>query len=351
MTQAARRHSHPIRKEIGRSRSDRRKWARLRHIHPLSHTQHLALVAEVRVGRCSQQVRDQLPAFLPHLRNFALSLTHDPVRSDDLVQSTVLRAWANLDRFQHGSNLEAWLFTILRNSLYSEYRQRRWEVEDPEGGYAKTLMVQPEQESRLMLQDLQQALMRLPPDQREALLLVAEQGKTYEDAAALCGVAVGTIKSRVHRARTQLAAMLEMENRHDLGLDCMMQAALQQPNAAACYARPSLVPRTGEGPMSTSQPENPKGQAKAAEGARQEQTSAFLELLQPSPELSAIVGTAPLPRPEVVSKVWAYIKKHKLQNPQNKREIMADEKLGAVFGGKNKVSMFEMNKHLAQHLK
>jgi len=227
MTQAARQHSHSIRTEIGRSPSARRKRARLRHIHPLSHTQHLALVEEVRVSRCSQQVRDQLPAFLPHLRNFALSLTHDPVRSDDLVQSTVLRAWANLDRFRHGSNLEAWLFTILRNSFYSEYRQRRWEVEDPEGGYARTLMVQPEQESRLMLQDLQQALVRLPSEQREALLLVAEQGKTYEDAAVLCGVAVGTIKSRVHRARTQLAAMLQMENRHDLGPDRLMQAALQ----------------------------------------------------------------------------------------------------------------------------
>jgi chromatin remodeling complex protein RSC6 len=80
-------------------------------------------------------------------------------------------------------------------------------------------------------------------------------------------------------------------------------------------------------------------------------TSAFLKPLQPSPELAAIVGSAPLPRPEVVSKVWEYIKKHKLQNPQNKREIMADDKLRAVFGGKNKVSMFEMNKHLAQHLK
>ncbi|WP_262267722.1 MULTISPECIES: SWIB/MDM2 domain-containing protein [Microvirga] len=77
----------------------------------------------------------------------------------------------------------------------------------------------------------------------------------------------------------------------------------------------------------------------------------LMKPLQPSQELAAIVGAAPLPRPEVVSKVWEYIKKHKLQNPQNKREIMADEKLQAVFGGKNKVSMFEMNKHLAQHLK
>ena len=78
---------------------------------------------------------------------------------------------------------------------------------------------------------------------------------------------------------------------------------------------------------------------------------ALAKPLQPSNELAAVVGSAPLPRTEVVSKVWDYIKKHNLQDPQNKREIMADEKLQAVFGGKNKVSMFEMNKHLAQHLK
>ncbi|WP_404295368.1 SWIB/MDM2 domain-containing protein (plasmid) [Microvirga sp. RSM25] len=80
-------------------------------------------------------------------------------------------------------------------------------------------------------------------------------------------------------------------------------------------------------------------------------SAALMKPLQPSQELTAIVGLAPLPRPEVVSKVWEYIKTHKLQNPQNEREIMADEKLQAVFGGKNKVSMFEMNKHLAQHQK
>jgi RNA polymerase sigma-70 factor, ECF subfamily len=351
MTQAARRHSNPISNDAGRSRSARCKRARLRHIYPLSHAQHLALVEEVRAGRRSKQVRHQLPGFLPHLRNFALSLTHDAVRSDDLVQSTVLRAWMNLDQFQQGTNLEAWLFTILRNSFYSEYRKRRWEVEDPEGDFARTLMVQPEQESRLMLQDLQQALTHLPSEQREALLLVAEQGESYEVAAALCGVAVGTIKSRVNRARTQLAGMLQVENRHDLGLDGLMQAALQHRSTSAFHAQPLLASRRMEGHMPSSKSEKPQRQAKAAEGEEQKQTSAFLKPLQPSPELAAIVGSAPLPRPEVVSKVWAYIKKHKLQNPQNKREIMADEKLQAVFGGRNKVSMFEMNKHLAQHLK
>jgi upstream activation factor subunit UAF30 len=76
---------------------------------------------------------------------------------------------------------------------------------------------------------------------------------------------------------------------------------------------------------------------------------ALMKPLQPSKELAAVVGSKPLPRPEVVSKVWDYIKKNKLQDPQNKREIMADEKLQAVFG-KDRVTMFEMNKHLAQHL-
>src|SRR5215218_5119747 len=228
MTQAARRYSHPAPKETDRSRSARRKRMRLRHIHSLSHAQQLALLEEVRAGRRAQHMRGQLSAVLPHLRAFALHLTHDPVRSDDLVQNTVLRAWANLNHFQPGTNLEAWLFTILRNCFYSEHRKRRWEIEDPEAGFAKRLMVQPAQDSKLMLDDLREALARLTLEQRKALLLVAEQGEAYEDAAALCGVPVGTLKSRVNRARTQLLAMLQMENRHDLGPDRLMQAALQQ---------------------------------------------------------------------------------------------------------------------------
>jgi len=79
--------------------------------------------------------------------------------------------------------------------------------------------------------------------------------------------------------------------------------------------------------------------------------NALQQPLQPSPELAAVVGSGKLARGEVVSKIWDYIKKNNLQNPQNKREIMADDKLRPVFGGKDKVSMFEMNKHLANHLK
>jgi len=227
MTAAARQHSRSALSGTDRRRSAWGRRARLRHIHPLSHAQQLALVEEVRAGRRSKHMRDQLSAFLPHLRAFALHLTRDPVRSDDLVQTTVLRAWANLDHFRHGTSLEAWLLTILRNSFYSEHRKYRREIEDPDSGFARRLTVQPEQEFRLMLGDLQKALGHLAPEQRDALLLVAEQGETYEDAAALCGGAVGTLKSRVNRARTQLAAMLQMENRHDLGPDRLMRAALQ----------------------------------------------------------------------------------------------------------------------------
>src|SRR4051812_1547587 len=133
MTKAPRRHSHHSPPVKDRGQHARRKLTRLRHIHPLSHAQQIALVEEVRADRRSKHMREQLPAFLPRLRAFALSLTHDPIRSDDLVQNALLRAWTNLDHFQHGTNLQAWLFTILRNSFYSEFRKRRREVEDPEG--------------------------------------------------------------------------------------------------------------------------------------------------------------------------------------------------------------------------
>jgi chromatin remodeling complex protein RSC6 len=91
-------------------------------------------------------------------------------------------------------------------------------------------------------------------------------------------------------------------------------------------------------------------QDNARKSAAKKPNPALMKPLQSSSELAAVVGSSPLPRPEVVSKMWEYIKGHQLQNPQNKREILADDKLQAIFGGKSKVSMFEMNKHLAQHL-
>jgi RNA polymerase sigma-70 factor (ECF subfamily) len=218
------------------------RLARLRHIHLLTHERQTALIQTARVARhlepsprlspVEPALRDQMLGFLPNLRAFALSLTNNPTWADDLVQDTILRAWGNMARFERGTNLSAWLFTILRNLFYSQHRKRRHEVEDPDGGYVGCLTVQPEQEAALNLEDMRRALVQLRPEQREAVLLVGAEGRSYEDAASLCGVAVGTIKSRVHRARTQLAMLLQMKDRHDLGPDRLMQAVLQKPAAA-----------------------------------------------------------------------------------------------------------------------
>ncbi|HEY8381582.1 MAG TPA: sigma-70 family RNA polymerase sigma factor [Microvirga sp.] len=144
----------------------------------------------------------------PHLRAFAVSLTGDLERADDLVQETLLRALNHRDKFQAGTNLEAWLFTILRNHLYTQHRKKRREVEDADGAYALALSAPPEQPSKMEMQDLHVALARLPPEQREAVLLVGAEGLTYEDAAIKCGVAIGTIKSRVNRARIRLSELM-----------------------------------------------------------------------------------------------------------------------------------------------
>jgi len=171
-------------------------------------------------------VRDQMLAAIPSLRAFAISLTSNTDRADDLVQDTILRAWANIDRFQPGTNLNAWLFTILRNLFHSEYRKRKREVEDADGSYAGKLRTHPDQQAHLDFEDFRTALARVPAEQREALLLVGAQGMSYDDAAAIWGVAVGTIKSRVNRARTRLAELLSLESEAEIGPDSVTKAAL-----------------------------------------------------------------------------------------------------------------------------
>jgi RNA polymerase sigma-70 factor, ECF subfamily len=146
-------------------------------------------------------LREALLAAVPGLRAFAISLSGQVDRADDLVQDTLLRALSNLHRFELGTNLNAWLFTILRNLFHSEYRKRRREVEDPDGSFASRLKIQPEQGVHLDFEDFRVALAQLPSDQREALLLVGASGFSYEEAAHICDCAVGTIKSRVNRAK------------------------------------------------------------------------------------------------------------------------------------------------------
>src|ERR1700729_3493898 len=131
----------------------------------------------------TDSLRDDILASVPSLRAFAISLSGSGDRADDLVQETLLRALANIDSFQPGSNMPAWLFTILRNLFRSEYRKRRREVEDADGSYAASLKSQPEQTSRVEFQEFREALVKLPPDQREALILVGASGFSYEEAA------------------------------------------------------------------------------------------------------------------------------------------------------------------------
>ena len=171
-------------------------------------------------------MRDIILAAVPSLRAFAISLCGNVDRADDLVQETLLRALANIDSFQPGTNMSAWLFTILRNLFRSEYRKRRREVEDADGRYAETLKSLPEQTSRVEFQEFHNALANLPADQREALILVGASGFSYEEAAEICGCAVGTIKSRVNRARTRLARLLSIDNINDFGPDLTTRAVL-----------------------------------------------------------------------------------------------------------------------------
>ncbi|ACL56222.1 sigma-70 family RNA polymerase sigma factor [Methylobacterium nodulans] len=162
---------------------------------------------------------------LPSLRAFAISMAGRGAEADDLVQETVLRAWQNRDRFTPGTNLDAWLFTIMRNHFYSLRRKRSREVEDDEGQYAALLAVAPRQDHGVSLVEVQQALARLPPDMRETLVLVGVQELTYEQVATMLGVAVGTIKSRVNRARARLATLLGYTG-CELQADALIQSAL-----------------------------------------------------------------------------------------------------------------------------
>lgn len=174
---------------------------------------HLALIAQLDAALTAQgeatAFRTELLAALPDLRAYARSLTMDSCRADDLVQETLVRAWANQHRFAPNSNLMGWLCTILRNHFYTECRKRKREVEDVDGAAATQMVAPAAQEHGVELRTVWAMLGRLPRHQREALLLVGAQGLTYEAAADLVGCKVGTVKSRVSRARAFLAASLE----------------------------------------------------------------------------------------------------------------------------------------------
>lgn len=171
-------------------------------------------------------LRDSLLQAIPSMRAFAISLTGNIDQADDLVQEAMVRGLTYINQFQPGTNIEAWLFTILRNQFHTFHRKRRREVEDPDGGMAARLAVPPEQDRHVDVEDLKTALAQLPIDQREALLLVSAQGFSYEDVAEICGARIGTIKSRVNRARTRLAELLGIESPEDMGADRVVKATI-----------------------------------------------------------------------------------------------------------------------------
>jgi RNA polymerase sigma-70 factor (ECF subfamily) len=173
--------------------------------------------------------RDELLSTLPSLRAFAISLSGKRDRADDLVQETLTKAWKHQDSFTPGTNLKAWLYAILRNEFYSQMRKKGREIEDVDGNFSSQLAVHAEQPGHLDLADMRVALTKLPPDQREALLLIGASGLSYEEAAEICGVAVGTIKSRVNRARRKLGELLHIDDESDYGPDAQVDAVIRDP--------------------------------------------------------------------------------------------------------------------------
>jgi RNA polymerase sigma-70 factor, ECF subfamily len=164
------------------------------------------------LGTTDAQWRDQVVAMIPALRAFAWSVSRNGSDADDLVQETLIKAWSHRTKFEAGTNLRAWLFTILRNTYYTAIVRRRREVRDEDDLHAKALVSEPTQEWGLTMRALQAALNKLPLEHREALILVGAAGLSYEETARICGCALGTVKSRVNRARSRLLKLMDMES-------------------------------------------------------------------------------------------------------------------------------------------
>lgn len=173
-------------------------------------------------ARAADGWREEVVAQIPSLRAFAWSLCRSRPDADDLVQDTLIKAWTHRDKFEPGTNLRAWLFTILRNTYYTAVVRRRREVADEDGKLAAGLSEPPSQEWSVAVHALRTALDKLPDEHREALILVGAAGLSYEEAADICGCALGTVKSRVSRARARLLKLMGVED----GNEALVAAAL-----------------------------------------------------------------------------------------------------------------------------
>ena len=167
---------------------------------PIEPVEHVAL--------SDSEFKTQLAAVIPHLRAFGRSISGSRDLADDLVQETLMKAWAARLRFQAGTNMRAWTFIILRNLYLSQMRRARFKGEWDDLVADRLLAAPASQDRHVELGDMQRALLHLPQPQREALILVGAGGFAYEEAAEICGVAVGTIKSRVARGRVALETIM-----------------------------------------------------------------------------------------------------------------------------------------------
>jgi len=167
---------------------------------PIEPMEHVAL--------SDSEFKSQLAAVIPHLRAFGRSISGSRDLADDLVQETLMKAWAARQRFQAGTNMRAWTFIILRNLYLSQMRRARFKGEWDDLVADRLLAAPASQDRHVELGDMQRALLHLPQPQREALILVGAGGFAYEEAAEICGVAVGTIKSRVARGRVALETIM-----------------------------------------------------------------------------------------------------------------------------------------------
>lgn len=163
----------------------------------------------------SPDPREQIIEHLPAMRAFALGISRNEAMADDLVQETLLKAWSKFHLFDPGTNLRAWLLTILRNSFRTIQRKRSREVADVDGIRAERLMVKPDHDGKLALNELSVAFAKLPEEQREALWLVGAMGFSIAEAAEACGCAEGTIKSRANRGRRALAELMGLTGSPD----------------------------------------------------------------------------------------------------------------------------------------
>ncbi|WP_121630788.1 RNA polymerase sigma factor [Tropicibacter alexandrii] len=177
--------------------------------------------------------RDEIVEHIGAMRAFAMSLTRNSALADDMVQDALVKAWSKIHTFEAGTNMRAWLFTILRNTYYSHHRKARREVQDSEGELSGALAQKPDHDGRLQMRDFNTAFGQLTDEQREALILVGASGFSYEEAAEACGVAVGTIKSRVNRARARLAQLMHLEEDEKLELTDVVTSGIVSDNQSA----------------------------------------------------------------------------------------------------------------------